>query len=211
MSFEATILCNNDMLGELLKYLTFNDKLVLGKACNKIFIKFYNKTKNIREQYDYLFVNLSRNWINHITDVVLDKLYEMNKINFSDYYYYCIEQLETSRKKDFELNMSMMENNIDFYYSNIKSTLFSIYARILVELCDEYNVNCEKILISVYSLDNNFNSFESKLAPYLGGNLIYKRVLLYYEKIFEEVIDMNDFCYTCGEHGHLYNSSCLFI
>ena len=160
MSLESTILSNNDLLGELLKYLTFHDKLTLGKTCNKTYIKFYNRSISIQEQYNYLFLNISRTWINHITYIILDKLYELNKINFSDYYYYCTEQLHDNYKQEFRTNRS----HIDIYVTNIKNTLFSIYARQMIELSNQYDIQFDNILIHLSNIFFAYGSIPSLIA-----------------------------------------------
>lgn len=187
----------NDIFLEIISYLDFEDKVILGKSINKNCFKKYDfnsidfRYKNIDDIFSFYNEENDDEYCEYICDLCCDFSNKLTNY-YNDYCGY--------DEDDF----------INDYYNNIKyethqelsnlfhSSYIKVYTRKLIEHIENKN-------LSIIYYDYTIFELEEKLDID-----IYNLVLDYYKYIFENE-DIDIFCEKCGLFGH-FNSSkeCIF-
>ena len=148
-----TIIQIDDMLYELLQYLSFESKVLFGKAFNINFLKHYDFNDNQFEKIDY-FVNYEKFYYDWIYEFVNDNRYrledeyfEYRKENYflEDYDY--INDCYNEYKDDDDTCSDITYNNYSFTSCDkscmndeleelIKNSFLYIYSRKLIEIVE---------------------------------------------------------------------------
>jgi hypothetical protein len=181
---------------EIIKYLDFNSKIILGKVLNKSFTNYYDfSQKNYKNQYLYNLFHEQDYWYGDNDDIVKEITNNFRN-NYVEY--------ESGGSSDGEYD------DDSEVYSDINDllqrTVNVIYTRKIIELIENNN----DILKKIYNKEDNiwdiYNEFDENLQKEIDNDIIN-----YYKKIFDNKTNLDLFCYRCGEFGH-YDSSklCLF-
>ena len=187
----------NDMFLEVISYLDFEDKVILGKSINKNCLKKYDfnsidfRYKNIDDIFYFYNEENDDDNCEYICNLCSSFTSELTN-HYNDYYGY--------DEDDF---MNDYYNNINHERYQELSNLFhssymKVYARKLVEYIENNNMSIVYFDYTIFELEENLDID------------IYDLVIDYYKYVFENE-DINTFCEKCGLFGH-YNSSkeCVF-
>jgi hypothetical protein len=216
------LLQNKDMKNEIVQYLSFESRVLLGKAFHTNYLTFFNFTPSFSSISDMIcyteyddFGGALHDTIHYYTNILEKEYFEYRKSNF---FYENYESIQDNYDSDYEDdestsvisfgNYSFTDNDKESIHDElqelIENSIFSIYSRKLIEISEEYNVNLEKMEILMF----DGYEFEPKLPVD-----IETKIVSYYKKVFEnmEEIDLDLFCDRCGEFGHHNTSTkCMF-
>jgi hypothetical protein len=180
-----------DILSEIMKYLLFEDRIILYRSYGKEYYDIGNKYI-----YDMIDNDFEYGWygecVDSMYDYLRDKYIKLNLTDESDeemsddssWYYYVDdkEDILSDKLKDI-----------------IQSSLYNVYIRKVVEIKDYYGLKFNKIML----FDNEFE----ETLPID----IWNEISDYYEKIMENNIVMDLVCNRCGKIGHHDTSKeCIF-
>lgn len=197
-----SILENDDIVREIVKFLPFENKIQFGKFCKMNFTKFYDFTKNISGICDVFYETYNGN--GYLQDTRYTYIYDIPQeiydgyiaIRKKEYFYDEInDDDENILLSDYSFtsldNYSMKEECIEIF----DKSFHSIYARLFIETIENNNLPLPP---PNTIFDGSFN------------NCIFENVIMYYQTVFQNN-NIKLFCEICGKFGH-HNTckSCLF-
>jgi hypothetical protein len=187
----------HDIFYEMTSFLSFEDKIVFSKACNKNCVKTHDfnsenfEHKSIRDIFNFYNEETDDEFCEHMSDLCSQFTSDMN--DYYDSYYGYSEE-------DF---MNDYYNNISFFrHERLKELFYETYTTVYSRKIIEYIEN-NNLTIQYYDYD--FFKLEDELIIDT-----YDLIIKYYKYVFDnENIDL--FCNRCGLFGH-HNASkeCIF-
>ena len=190
------ILNMNNLLSEIIKFLSFKDKIHFSKYSNKNCLSFYNfRSKKYNSSYITSIFNTYDN------EYILDTIYTLRSNIKSDVKEAYLENIKLydsmsdSTDSDDMLRQLYIKQSNEKYYDEeldklLDDTVLYVYVRKIVESIED----------SIYEIKYDFNMDIFKLEEEMEFD-INNMMITYYNDVFS-FIDYDLFCKRCGEFGH---------
>lgn len=205
MTTFQIILNINDLLSDIIKFLSFEDKIHFGNYCKKDCLSFYNfRSKKYNSSYITSIFNLYNN------EYIFDTIYtlrsniksDVKKAYLEDIILY--DSMSDSSDSDDMLQQLYIKQSNERYYDEeldklLDETVLYVYIRKIVESIEN----------SIYDIKYDYEMDIFKLEEEMEFD-IHNIMIKYYNNVFN-FIDYDIFCKRCGEFGHHDASlECLF-